>query len=279
MRRTAEIVAITLATIVLVELMLQTSLYRWLQPAIISPTEGAVVTLPLQVQWDGPPRMGLVLASDGGPAQALGVRPSPCELGSVELPKPGLYRLQVRAPLFGSLIQAERRFVVAPPAPAPSPAPQADPRVNQLSSSLNALQATLEQTQSDNAALHAENEALRQENTTLLSEVERTTKTQEEDAGHVAVDADRLAQLRQENQALTEQLSALQWQLNAALACRVWGYYAFPRPQTFPPTRRTIMITNSVGQVFRSEAECEAVRLNDPTTASRCFCVGAPWGG
>ncbi|HUI24489.1 MAG TPA: hypothetical protein VL403_00280 [Candidatus Kryptonia bacterium] len=270
----------TVATMVLVELTLQTSLYRWLQPAIISPTEGAVVTLPLQVQWDGPPRMGLVLASDGEPARALGLRPSPCELGSVELPKPGLYRLQVRAPLFGSLIQAERRFVVAPPATAPpSPAPQADPRVNQLSSSLEALQGTLDQAQADNAALHAENEGLRQENSTLLSEIERSTKTQEDDAGRVAADDDRLAQLRQENQALTEQLSALQWQLNDALTCRVWGYYAFPRPQTFPPTRRTIMVTNSVGQVFRSEGECEAVRLNDPTTASRCFCVGAPWGG
>jgi len=271
-------VAITVAALLLIELMLQTSLYRWLQPAVLSPTEGAVVTLPLRVQWDGPPRMNVLVASDGGSPQVLGIRPSPCELGSSELPKPGLYRLHLRAPLFGSLIQAERRFVVAPP-PPPTPPPQADPRLNQLSESLSALQAAHEQTQAENTSLHAEIEALRQENSALQSDVERATNTQSDDSDRLAADADRLAQLRQENQALAEQLTSLQWQLNAALACRVWGYYSFPRPQTYPPTRRTITVTNIAGEIFRAEAECEAVRLTDPTTASRCFCVGPPWSG
>ena len=274
-----EIVASTIAALVLIELMLQTSLYRWLQPTIISPTEDAVVTLPLRVQWEGPPRMGLAVAYDGGTPQTLGLHGSPCDLDGTALPKPGLYRLQVRAPLLGSVIQAERRFVVAPSAPPPSPPPpQPDPRLSDLNAQVSALQAANEQAKADNAALQAENESLHQENSAVLAELERATKTQDDDAGRAAADTDRLAQLQQENQALSDQLSALQWQLNAALACRVWGYYAFPRPQTFPPTRRTIMITNSAGQMFRSEAECEAVRLSDPTTASRCFCVGAPWG-
>ena len=279
MRRTLEIVAVSFAAILFAELLFQVPLYRWLQPAILTPTNGAVVVPPLRVQWDGPPRLMVNLAADGAEPQSLGIRESPCELTEADLSKPGMYRLRVSAPLLGTLIQSERRFVVAAPTPAPSPPPTVDPRVTELTSSLNDLEAEHEKTRRENAALQQENAALRQENAALHAAPPRDAELQPGDAEQAAAQAERLAQLTQDNQALTDQVGVLQWQLNAALTCRVWGYYAFPRPQTFPPTRRTIMITNQLGELFRSEAECEAMRVNDPTTASRCFCVGTPWVG
>ncbi|HVN84430.1 MAG TPA: hypothetical protein VMW17_06240 [Candidatus Binatia bacterium] len=279
MRRTLGIIAVTIATVVLIELLVQTPLSRWLQPVILTPADGVAVTPPLHVQWEGPPRMDIVLAADGSPAQALGVHPSPCDLDAADLSKPGMYRLRVSLPMLGTLIQSERRFVVIAPTPVPSPAALPDPRVAQLTSSLNEVQAAQQRVKDENATLQQENTDLRQELADLRSNPQRSAQAPEDDSDALAAQAERLAQLSQENQTLRDQMGVLQWQLNAALVCRVWGYYAFSRAQTYLPTRRTITVTNSLGELFRSQAECEAIRFNDPTTASRCFCVGAPWSG
>lgn len=275
-RRTLEIVAVTIAALLLIELYLDTPLYRLLQPAILSPGEGALVSLPLVVQWDGPPRLALSLHGDDGSPRDLGMQRSPFELTAADLPEPGIYRLKVRAPFFGALIQSERRFAVAAASPTPSPSPVAEPRLTKLNASLNALKAEHEQSEAENLALNEELAALRQENNVLMQELDRLGKESEEVASRAAAQRERQAQLAQENQTLNDQVNVLQYRLSAALTCTVWGYYSYPHPQTFPPTRRSVTVSDGQGTVFRTELGCESVRRTDPTVASRCFCLGTP---
>ncbi|MBI4515255.1 MAG: hypothetical protein HY699_05495 [Deltaproteobacteria bacterium] len=279
MRRTLGIVAVTAAALVLLELRLGTPLFRWLQPEILTPAEGALVSAPLLVRWDGPPRLALSLVANGSPARDLGIHPSPFELTSQDLAAPGPYRLRAHAPIlggFGGLIQAERRFAVAAPAPPPPRRPATEPRAAQPTPV--AEESEDEEQQAESVALYEENAALRQENATLLQELERLVQENDDTTSQAAVERQQRAQLAQENRALSEQLSVLQWRLNAALTCTVWGYYAYPRPQTIPPTRRVVTVSDTRGEVFRAEPECETVRRADPAAASPCFCVGAPWG-
>jgi hypothetical protein len=232
------------------------------------------------VQWDGPPQLALWLLANGSPPQELGVQRSPFEIDAADLSAPGAYRLQARAPILGALILAERRFAVAAPRSVAAPPDQrCEEHVRQLSTSLDQLRTTHERTQSENTALYEENSTLRQENATLLQEADKLTRDHENETARAAAHRERQAQLAQENQALSEQLSNLQWRLNAAMTCTVWGYYAFPHPQTIPPTRRTVVVADMRGEVFRTELGCATIQQQDPTSASRCFCVGAPWGG
>jgi hypothetical protein len=281
MRNTIGIALVTAAAILLLELLLQTPLYRWLQPAILTPAEGTVVSLPLQVQWDGPSRLRVRLLTEGGPARDLGIHRSPFELTAKDLPEPGAYRLQARALFLGGLIQTERRFAVAaaPTAAAPAPPQRADPKLAEVSQSLADLKAAHERTMAENAGLYEENASLRQDNARLMEENERLAKANEEATTGAAAQEASQEQLQQQNRALSEQLTMLQWQLNAALTCTVWGYYAYPHPQTIPPTRRTVTVTDPQGNVFRTQPDCNVVRQQDPTAASRCFCVGTPWTG
>jgi hypothetical protein len=278
-RRTIEIVALTTAAIVWLELTLDVPLYRWLQPAILTPAEGAAVSPPLLVQWDGPAELSFSLVASNAVREDLGPRRSPFELTSEELPASGTYRLEARSSILGSLIQAERRFSVREPRPSEKPSPPPDPQLDDLRSSLTSLSVNHERTQSENAALHEENAGLREENAVLLQEIERLARVHEEALARASAHQERQSQLAQENQVLSEELTLSQWRLNAALACTVWGYYSYPRPQTIPPTRRTVSVSDTGGRVFRSEAACEAVRRNDPRAASTCFCVGTPLGG
>ncbi len=281
MRNTLGIALVTAAALVLLELVLQVPLLRLLQPLIITPADGTLVTPPVQVRWEGPPRLRLRLVGAGAAPRDLGTHPSPFELSAADLSGPGSYRLQARAPLLGGLIQAERRFSVAPPPPtaAPSPPHPSDTLVAELKQSLLDLRAAHRRTTSENTGLYEENGNLRQENAKLMEEIERLTKANEDAASASAAQDDRATALQQQNRTLSEQLTMMQWQLNAALTCTVWGFYSYPHPQTIPPTRRAVTVTDLAGNVFRRQEDCEAFRQNDPTAASRCFCVGTPWRG
>jgi len=88
-----------------------------------------------------------------------------------------------------------------------------------------------------------------------------------------------LSQLAEENRALAEENGALRLRLGSVIPCTVWGYYSYPRPQTIPVTRRTLLVSDARGQIFRVQPDCETLRRADPTAASICFCVGNSWGG
>ena len=88
-----------------------------------------------------------------------------------------------------------------------------------------------------------------------------------------------MTQLAEENRSLADENAALRLRLSAVNPCTVWGYYSYPRPQTIPVTRRTLMVSDTRGQIFRAQIECETLRRSDPTAVSICFCVGNSFGG
>ncbi len=93
------------------DLMMQSSLLRIVRPRIVAPADGAIVTAPISVSWEGPQPMEATLTGNGQRIE-LGLRDSPFEIDASRIVRPGQYGIELRAARFGSLIGAERRFMV-----------------------------------------------------------------------------------------------------------------------------------------------------------------------
>jgi hypothetical protein len=278
--RAGQVVAIALASaaaVVAADLLMHSSLLRLLRPRILSPADGAIVSGPVTVLWDGPQPMQATLTGNGLRIN-LGERESPFEIDPSRFPRPGQYGLELSLPRFG-LIGADRRFMVRravhgrggstsapfiddPAAAAERPAPPA--------SDMAALVAERDRLRVDLAGLEAQLETLRAE---LASSDEELDATQADaDARILGAEAEQDAMAR-EHALMAEENEALRQRLQSIPPCVVWGYLAVPRPQTSPPSRM-VLVSNRRGDVFRSEGQCLASRRGDPTGVSGCACVG-----
>lgn len=284
--RVQQVVGIALVSasaVVATDLMMQSSLLRLVRPRIVSPADGAIVTAPVSVSWDGPQPMQATLT---GTSQRidLGLRESPFEIDASRFARPGQYGIELRAPRFGSVVGAERRFMVRRardrPAPADEPTvdePHAEPTPRPVSGDGMAAQFEAERQQL-RAALEVQQgelTKLREDNADLgqaLDELQAQT-----DARLAAADREREALAREHLLALQEN-QFLHQRLDNIPACAVWGYVAYPRPQTNPPSR-LVLAGDRSGAVFRSEPDCVRARSTDPTGASPCVCVGPLWSG
>jgi len=273
------------AAILAGDLVFRTSLLRWVRPVILVPITRAVVEPPVQIYWDGPRRMRVLLTAVGDQPRDLGVHQSPFVVGAREFPREGGYRVDLEALSFGNWIRATRWFQVhttEPPKPAPEARPESRPESPERRDMLRALsmaRAARDKAQERSKSLRDENAVLRGENERLTKQVETLAQTQEEDAAHAEELERRLAQLTEANRALANDNALVRQRLSSVVPCTVWGYYSFPRPQTLPVTRRILMVSDTVGRIFRGQLECETVRRDDPTSASVCFCAGNSWGG
>lgn len=217
----------------------------------------------------------------------LGIQRSPANLPAHVFPRDGSYELELHALRFPSWIQARRQFEVfartSPAATLPEAnagAPKREKGVG-LKEILRAIKAS--RTARDRAhervrSLSEENAALREESEKLLAQLEALSSAQDEDSDHIHTLERQLSELRQQNRALVDELQVLRLRLSTLPPCSVWGYYSFPRPNTFPATRRVVVVSDSAGRIFRNQAECELGRRVDPTAGSPCFCAAGPWG-
>jgi len=286
MIRAIGIAMLCAAAILAGDLLFRTSLLRWVRPVILVPITRSVVEPPVQIYWDGPRRMRVLLTAVGDQSRDLGVHQSPFVVAAKEFPREGGYRVDLEALSFGNWIRATRWFQVhatEPPKPAPVPHPEStSQRPTESRDMLRALtmaRLARDKAQERSKSLHDENAVLRGENDRLTKQVETLAQTQEEDAAHAEELERRLAQLAEANRALADENAAIRQRLSTVVPCTVWGYYSFPRPQTVPVTRRILMVSDTVGRIFRAQLECETVRHDDPTSASVCFCAGNSWGG
>jgi len=264
------------------DLVFRTSLLEQVRPIVLSPPEQAVVYPPIQVSWEGPQPMRVRLTLVGEAPHDLGIHTSPYTIEGGEFPRDGGYEITISSPTFGDWIGATRQFQVhAPEAPPPAPQDNADTgkEGRDLVRALEAARAGRDRAQERTKFLHEENGALREESQRLSKQLEALYKTQEDDAGRQSDLESRLTQLAEDNRALAEENAALRLRLSAVNPCTVWGYYSYPRPQTIPVTRRLLMVSDTRGQIFRVQVECEALRRSDPTAVSICFCVGNSFGG
>jgi regulator of replication initiation timing len=270
------------AAIVAGDVLFRTSLLRQLRPVILSPADQAVVEPPVQVAWEGPPRMRILLSSAGERQRDLGIGMSPFTVENDQFPRSGGYEVELQAPRFGSWIRATRVFQVQPPETPPQqrgPDGCAPKEARDLLRALDLARNARDRAQNHTKFLRQENAALRDESQRLAQQLESSYRTQEQDAERVADIERRLTQLAEENRSLADENATLRVRLGSVIPCTVWGYYSYPQPQMVPITRRFLIVSDPRGQIFRGQPECELLRRADPTAATICFCAGNSFGG
>jgi hypothetical protein len=240
-----------------------------------------VLQPPVEVRWDGPEEMRVVLTPVGDAPRDLGVQHSPFEIGREEFLRDGGYRLELEALRFGNWIRTHRLFQVytrPPPLPNDDKQEPSEAENQFLLNALDAVRRVRDQARGRAKQYRHENTALRAETSRLAEQVETLQSLQDDDLAHAEDLENRLLQLAQEFRALGEENLALRQRLETVIPCTVWGYYSYPRPNTIPPTRQIVAITDSQARVFRTQVACEGVRRDDPASSSTCFCVGNSWG-
>ena len=278
--RLGQVVGIAMASaaaVVVADLLMHSSLLRTLRPQVLSPADGAIVSGPVTVQWDGPQPMQATLTGNGLRVN-LGVRESPFEIDPSRFPRPGQYGVELSAPRFGGLVGAERRFMVrravhgrAAAAAAAAEAPAAAERETPPSTEVAELVAERDKLRVDLAGLQAEIETLRGDLADSNEAIDVTAADAEARVLGAQAEHDAMAR---EHALMAEENEALRGRLQNIPPCLVWGYMAVPRPQTSPPSRM-VLVSNRRGDVFRSEAQCLATRGGDPTGVSGCVCVAS----
>ncbi|MFI5397121.1 MAG: hypothetical protein ACHQ9S_16410 [Candidatus Binatia bacterium] len=281
MIRTLLSVVLCAAAVIIGDVIFRTSLLHQLRPIILSPSDQAVVDPPVRVVWDGPQQMRVLLSIAGEAQRDLGVHESPLEIPGDQFPREGGYGLELQSLRYGNWIRATRWFQVHA-VQERRPEPDHKERGWEAKDLLRALEAARtarDKAQERTKFLSEENAALRDESERLAKQLEALYKTQEEEMERSTELEKHLAQLGEENRALTEENAAVRLRLSNVIPCTVWGYFSYPHPQTIPLTRRILMVSDTRGQVFRGQPDCELMRRSDPTAASICFCVGNSWGG
>lgn len=284
--RVGQLVVLALVSagaVVATDLAMHSSLLRLIRPRVVSPADGAIVTGPVNVSWEGPQPMQATLTGSGQRID-LGLRESPFEIDPSRFPRPGQYGIELHAPRFGAFIGADRRFMVRrarervadadEPAIDESTAPApARPPTLPNSETTQQMEAERDQLRTEVEDLHAQIMKLREDNADLgqaLDELQADT-----DARLAAADQQRNELAREHLLALQEN-QFLRLRMDSIPPCTVWGYLSYPRPQTNPPSR-LVLVSDRNGTIFRSEADCNQVRRTDRGGASACVCVGAVW--
>ena len=282
MLRALRTAALVFLAVLAADVAFRASLLRLLRPEILSPTDGAVVTPPVKVRWEGPREMQVTLRYAGREEWDLGVRQSPFEIPAQFLRERGLYSVGLRATALGDWISVSRSFSTdgEPPPPAPSPPPS-----NELASKLAALEDSLQQMRDaqedahdENTGLYEENASIREENAILTEELQQMAEAELRALGQIAAMEREYARLAEEHRALLVELAQTRARLSSVVPCSVWGYFSSPRPRIVPQMRRFVVVSDSQGEVFRTQSSCEEVRRTDQGAGSVCFCVGSSFG-
>lgn len=271
--------------VLIADLVLGSSLLDVLRPRIETPADGAIVTGAVNVSWQGPRMMHATLAGNGQRID-LGLRESPFEIDPERFPRPGQYRVELAGERFGGLIRAERRFMVRRGRGRASSRAASMPEEHQEP---YAAQPPPPRNREVIAQLEAEREQLRGQIGLLqkaLAEARDDSAVLDQDLGDLQADADAsLAaadrqhdDLVRQQALLMEENQHLRLRLESLPECTVWGYMYYPNPQTSPPSRM-VVVSDRMGTVFRTAAECELGRRLDPSRGSRCSCAGPLFAG
>jgi hypothetical protein len=255
--------------------MFRSSLSRALWPLVETPADGAVVSLPLTVQWEGPAELYLTLTGVDI-REDLGLRQNPTEIGAEHFPRPGRYQIEVRSPIFGRWSVTRRRFVVSAASPSPIEAARGNTvdqsgQIEDLTSAMDRETRQHEITKAENAALHEENAGLREENNGLATSLEDLRHLQTQTAARLEALEAQQGELEHQYHQAVEENQRLRARIASIPECTNWGYVSYQRGVRF------VMVSDARGEIFHDQILCEATRRNDPTAASACFCAGSPW--
>ena len=146
---------------------------------------------------------------------------------------------------------------------APPPQPPASDNTAELTVERDHLRGQLEVLQSQLTKLREDNADLGQ----ALDELQADTDAR------LAASEQQREELGREHMLALQENQFLRLRMQSIPSCTVWGYLAYPRPQTNPPSR-LVLVSDRSGTVFRSEVDCTRTRRSDATGASPCVCVG-----
>lgn len=280
MPRAAWLIVGCALTVLVTDVLMQTTLLRFVRPVITEPADGAITEVPVQVRWEGVQPL-IVTLIGSGLRQELGLRDSPCELDRRLFPRPGQYRLALRSPTLGSLIHTQRRFHVTLPEPIDSSEDEAheERKHEDLTPLLARLREERNRLATEKSSLAEDKRSLELDNRDLSDELDQVQQLSDQTAQRLSQVEAQQAELLEEHLLVVQENQLLRMRLNNIPACTTWGYLSYPRPQNIPRTRRVVLVSNGRGEVFRSQGECIATRRNDPTAGSPCVCVGAVWDG
>jgi hypothetical protein len=276
-------VALSCALVVIAtDLAFSTTLLRAFRPIVTAPADGSITAPPIVVEWEGPRRL-LVTVVRSGMRQDLGLHESPFEIGAATFPQDGQYEVEIRSPSLGRFVRAARRFHVqrrqtAAQAPGDQPSSPGAPPVD-MRTALERLRAEKNQVEADLVALGQEKSRLEAENHQLNNDLDEIERSHDQADLRLQEMETQQSTLLQEHMLAMQENQFLRQRLQSIPTCTTWGYLSLPRPQTVPPTRRVVLVSNGRGQVFRNEADCLAIRRQDPTGISPCVCVGPVWDG
>lgn len=262
------------------DLLFRTSLLRLVHPVIVEPTDAATVTPPVRLRWEGPRQMQVTLRYAGRERWDLGIHESPFEIPPAHTGKRGLYSIEIISPTLGAWVSTTRAFAVGAVEEARKPVGQKTlgEEIGALRKSIIELQVAQDDMRDENTDLYEENAAVREENAILTEELNRIAEAEQRAREQAAALLREHAQLVEAHNRLLDESLQLRARLDSVIPCTVWGYFSYPRPQTIPPSRRTVVVTDTQAEVFRTQRDCEAFRGGDPTNVSPCFCVGSAWG-
>ena len=282
MRQAIGVALVSALAVLVTDVAFKSTLLRTLWPVILSPADGAITTAPVRVRWDGSQPLMVTLIGNGT-REPLGLRESPFEIEPRYFPRPGQYGIELRSPLLGRWITSERRFLVRPPRQPPAASqPETEPlakAVNDMKDRIERLEDERQLLAGRGTSLSQENETLRTQNVDLNTTVDDLRTAQEQLDERLAALALEHTELAQAYQRAVEENRQLRFRLESMPLCTTWGYLSYPRPQTIPPTRRVVVVSNADGQIFRNQRECELIRETDRGAASVCQCVGSPFQG
>ena len=282
-RHIVGVVIVSAITVVVTDLMLQSTLLRTLWPLILTPADGAITSPPVTVQWEGPQPLIASLTGSGLRTQ-LGLRQSPFEINANHFPRAGQYRIELRSPTFGSLVWVERRFVLRT-----IPAENSDPVSEgaedgpadgqELEQMITHLQIEYDRMRAENNVLQKENTQLALENRDLSVTLNELREDRASADAQLATTESQQTELTSEYSLALQENQILRRRLQSIPACTTWGYVSYLLPQSSQPARNVVVVSNIRGQVFRTRAQCVQWRQGDLTAASECFCAGTVWVG
>jgi hypothetical protein len=268
-------------TVVVVDVLVQTTLLRIVRPVITQPADGAITEVPVTIRWEGLEPLSVTLTGSGL-RQELGPRHSPFELGQRLFPRPGQYRVTLRSPSFGRLIRTDRLFLVTLPeaneASAEGMTPDEKPK-NDSALLAERLREERDRLATEKSSLSEDNRTLMLDNRDFAEDLDHLQREADQTAQRLAQVEAQQAELLEDHLLVVQENQLLRMRLDSIPACTTWGYLSYPRPQNIPRTRRIVLVSNGRGDVFRSQAECFVTRRNDPTAGSPCVCVGPVWDG
>lgn len=280
MLRLLGFLTLVAATVIGADLLFRVSLLHLVRPVIVEPSDGQAVVPPVVVRWEGPREMHVTLRYAGRASWDLGIRESPFEVPRAYMTDRGLYSVEIQSTTFGAWISASRSFSADGEAPVESKPPDdLAGKLAALEESLQDMRDAQEDTHDENTNLYEENAAIREENAILTEELQRLAEAEQRVSGQAAALEREYARLAEENRLLFQELAQTRARLDAVVPCTVWGYFAHLQPVTFPPSGRTVTVSDNAGEVFRTRRICERIRAVDQAATSVCFCVGSSFGG